>query len=192
MVQASVDRPLPPPEAVSVPLPSRRAPARLAAALTCVAALSGCAVGDLQFRNDERLAFASPGDRERVTLPVTVAWSMEDFQAVGLDGSSTRTKGVFAVFVDRAPMPVGKDVTWLARDDDSCLRDPRCPNPTYLAEQGVYLTTTPKVVVDRLPDAGDGVGDEQHYVNVVLLDGTGTRIGESAWYRPFTTKRDET
>jgi hypothetical protein len=35
----------------------------------------------------------------------------------------------------------------------------------------------------------DGVGDEQHYVNIVLLDGTGHRIGESAWYRPFTSKR---
>ncbi|MCW2605954.1 MAG: hypothetical protein JWO60_647 [Frankiales bacterium] len=166
--------------------------ARVAAALSCVLALAGCGAGDLQFRNDERLTFAQPGERERVTLPLTVSWDMQDFEAVGLDGSSGRGKGVYAVFVDRAPMPVGKDVRWLARDDRSCLRDPRCPNPTYLAEQGVYLTTRPQVVVDRLPDAGDGVGDEQHYVNVVLLDGKGARIGESAWYRPFTTKRTET
>ncbi len=160
--------------------------------LACVLALAGCGAGDLQFRNDDRLSFSSPAERSRVTLPVTVSWSMQDFQAVGLDGSATEEQGVYAVFVDRAPMPVGKDITWLARDDTSCLRDPRCPNPTYLSEQGVYVTTTPQVVVDRLPDAGDGVGDEQHYVNVVLLDGKGKRIGESAWYRPFTTKRDQT
>ena len=190
MVRPSVDPLRPPPDAVTVPLPSRLP--RLALALAGVVALSGCGLGELQFRNDERLTFASPGERQRVTLPVTVAWSMEDFEAVGLDGSASDGRGVYAVFVDRAPMPVGKDVTWLARDDDSCLRDPRCPNPTYLAEQGVYLTTTPQVVVDRLPDPGDGVGDEQHYVNVVLLDGTGRRIGESAWYRPFSTERDET
>lgn len=188
MVRASVDRRLRPPDPGRVLLLLTR----LGVAVALAAALAGCGVGDLQFRNDDRLSFSSPGDRQRVTLPVTVSWSMEDFQAVGLDGSSSEGKGVYAVFVDRAPMPVGKDVTWLARDDRSCLRDPRCPNPTYLSEQGVYLTTTPQVVVDRLPDAGDGVGDEQHYVNVVLLDGTGKRIGESAWYRPFTTRRTET
>ncbi len=89
-------------------------------------------------------------------------------------------------------MPVGKDLSWLARDDSACERDPGCPNAKYLAEQDVYVTTTPQVSLDRLPDAGDGVGDEQHFVNVVLLNGKGVRIGESAWYRPFTTKRSAT
>ncbi len=171
-----------------MPTPATRA----VAALLGLMALTGCGGGDLQFRVDDRLTFAEPGVRERVQLPVTVAWSMRDFRPVGLDGSSSDGRGVYAVFVDRAPMPVGKDVAWLARDDRSCQRDPRCPSAEYLGEQGVYLTTRPTVVVDRLPDAGDGVGDEQHYVNVVLLDGTGARIGESAWYRPFTTRRSQT
>lgn len=167
-------------------------PARLSAAALCLLALSGCSVRDLQFRNDDRLEFSAPAERARVSLPLSVTWSMRDFRPVGLDGSDRDDRGVFAVFVDRAPIPVGKDLEWLARDDSACRRDPRCPNAGYLAEQGVFVTTRPQVVLERLPQASDGVGDEQHYVNVVLLDGTGTRIGESAWYRPFTTKRTET
>ena len=166
--------------------------ARLALAVAGLLALSACSVGDLQFRNDDRLSFSAPAARAKVTTPLTVSWAMQDFTPVGLDGSSSRDKGIYAVFVDRAPMPVGKDIAWLARDDTSCVRDPACPNPQFLADQDVYLTTRPQVVLDRLPDAGEGVGDEQHFVNVVLLDGKGVRIGESAWYRPFTTKRSAT
>lgn len=170
-------------------LPLRRRAATPLLLLGLLVALPGCGVGELQFRSDDRLSFSAPGDRDQVELPVSVSWSMEDFRPTGLDGSSATDRGVFAVFVDRAPMPVGEDLEWLVRDDDSCTRDPRCPSPEYLLEKGVYLTTEPAVVLERLPAADDGVGDEQHYVNVVLLDGTGSRIGESAWYRPFTTKR---
>ena len=114
---------------------------------------------------------------------------MADFDAVGLDGSSDKGRGAFAVFVDRAPMPVGKDLKWLARRDKGCQRDARCPDAEYLADRGVYVTTDTSLSVDRLPNAGDGVGKEQHFVNVVLVDGTGHRIGESAWYRAFQAER---
>jgi hypothetical protein len=53
----------------------------------------------------------------------------------------------------------------------------------------VYVTTDLSLTLDQLPSTGEGVGDEQHYVNVVLVDGTGHRIGESAWYLPFQSKR---
>jgi len=86
-------------------------------------------------------------------------------------------------------MPVGKNLKWLARDDAGCKRDARCPDAQYLADRGVFVTTDTSVTLQTLPQQTDGVGDEQHYVNVVLLDGTGHRIGESAWYRPFTSKR---
>ena len=45
------------------------------------------------------------------------------------------------------------------------------------------------MTLDVLPQVGDGVGDEQHWVNIVLLDGTGHRLKESAWYLPFRSKR---
>ena len=86
-------------------------------------------------------------------------------------------------------MPVGKDLKWLAKDDSGCRRDPRCPDEQFLSVRNVHLTTAPTLTLDVLPRVGAGVGDEQHYVNVVLLDGTGRRIGESAWYQPFTSSR---
>lgn len=151
--------------------------------------VGSCAVGDLQFRNDHRLDFAAPDAREHVELPLTVRWTMEDFDLVGLDGSSSDDRGVFAVFVDRAPMAVGEDLEWVARDVPDCDASTACPTPEQLAERDVYVTTDTELTIERLPEASGRVGDEQHFVNVVLLDGTGRRIGESAWYLPFTTDR---
>jgi hypothetical protein len=158
-------------------------------ALAALVALTGCGAGQLQFHNDHRLSFTSPSDNQKVKAPVTVSWTMRDFQATGLDGSTSDRSGTFAVFVDRAPLPVGKDLRWLARDDSGCKRDPRCPDAEYLSSRGVFLTTRPTLTLDVLPRVGDGKGKERHFVNVVLLDGTGHRIGESAWYRSFTSDR---
>ncbi len=171
---------------------ARRRQTALVLSLVSVVATTGCQVSRLQFRNDDRLQFSAPASRALVKAPLTVSWEMTDFTPSGLDGSSSNRSGAFAVFVDRAPMPVGKDLKWLARSDSGCKRDPRCPDATYLADRGVYLTTDQTLTIPTLPAAGDGVGDEQHYVNVVLVDGTGHRIGESAWYRPFTSKRRST
>lgn len=171
---------------------SRPTRARAASALLAVlatVALSGCQVDRLQFTNDERLSFQAPQARHRVTVPLTIEWTMRDFEAVGLDGSSDEHRGVFAVFVDRAPMPVGKDLKWLFRSDHGCKRDARCPSLQQLADRGVLITTDTSATIDVLPQVGQGRGDEQHYVNVALLDGTGHRIGESAWYLPFKSKR---
>jgi hypothetical protein len=171
----------------------RRKPAsRVFALLVALSATSACQFSQLQFHNDNRLTFSQPGNRQKVTVPLTVSWSMKDFDASGLDGSKDKHKGAFAVFVDAAPMPVGKDLKWIARNDSGCKRDPQCPNAQFLADRGIFVTTDTSVTIDTLPQASDGIGDEQHYVNVVLLDGTGHRIGESAWYRPFTSKRRST
>jgi len=162
------------------------------ALLLCAAAassLSACDVGRLQFTNDHRLSFVSPASRAKVTVPVTISWSMKDFTPSGLDGSTSDSTGLYAVFVDRAPMPVGKDLKWIGHDDTSCQRDPRCPDAAYLAAQGVYITQQPSVRIDTLPPAHAGVGDEEHFVNVVLLNGKGRRIGETGWYREFRSKR---
>lgn len=159
------------------------------AALAALVALSGCGAGQLQFHNDNRLSFVTPKDDAKVTAPVTISWTMKGFEATGLDGSTSKSSGTFAVFVDRAPLPVGKDLRWLARNDSGCKRDPRCPDAEYLSSRGVFLTTDRTLTIDVLPRVGDGKGKEKHYVNVVLLDGTGHRIGESAWYRSFTSDR---
>ena len=162
---------------------------RVTGLLLALTTTAGCQLDQLQFTNDRRLSFQAPAARHRITTPLTVSWSMKDFSAVGLDGSRDSHKGAFAVFVDRAPMPVGKDLKWLARSDPGCKRDLQCPNAQYLSDRGVYVTTDPAVTLEILPQQPQGVGDEEHYVNVVLVDGTGHRIGESAWYRPFTSMR---
>ena len=164
--------------------------------LTCLllcalaaASLSGCDVSRLQFKNDHRLTFEAPKDRAKVATPFTISWSMKDFEATGLDGSTATDHGVFAVFVDRAPMPVGKDIRWIGHSDTSCKRDPRCPDTEYLASKGVFITQDSSLTIDTLPPAGKGVGDEEHFVNVVLLNGKGQRIGETGWYREFKSMR---
>jgi hypothetical protein len=169
--------------------PSARRGAALALCLATAFTVAGCNASQLQFRNDHRLTFEAPKARAKVTAPVTISWSMKDFEPTALDGQRSTSSGVFAVFVDRAPMPVAKDLRWLTRNDRSCQRDPRCPDQQYLADEQVYVTADTSLTLDVLPRVADGVGDEQHYVNIVLLDGTGHRIGESAWYRPFTSKR---
>jgi len=171
---------------------SRPTRARAAVGLLLMLAsvtLTGCGIDKLQFTNDERLTFTFPEERTRVTAPLTVQWTMKGFEAVGLDGSSEDDRGVYAVFVDRAPMPVGKDLKWVFRDDQGCKRDARCPSLQQLADRGILITTDPQATIEVLPQVGQGQGDEQHYVNVVLLDGTGHRIGESGWYLPFKSKR---
>jgi hypothetical protein len=161
------------------------------AAVLCLttALLAGCTLSNLQFHNDKRLQFLAPKARALVTTPVTIHWSMRDFHAGGLTGSATDAQGAFVLFLDRAPMRAGKDLKWLTRQDASCKRDPRCPDPKYLADRGIYVTTTPSVTLANIPAEADGVGNEQHFVNVVLVDGTGRRLGESAWYLPFQTAR---
>ena len=167
----------------------RRMCALLLCALTATSA-SACDVSRLQFKNDHRLSFESPKDRQKVSTPFTISWSMKDFDTSGgLDGTTDDHHGVFAVFVDRAPMPVGKDIKWIGHGDTSCQRDPRCPDKEYLNSKGVYITQDSSISLDTLPPAPDGVGDEEHYVNVVLLNGKGQRIGETGWYREFTSKR---
>ena len=168
------------------PTPGRQT--RLAAALLLLVAVSGCRLAALQFTNDNRLRFTSPQPRHHVTTPLTVSWTMKDFTATGLDGSPGRDHGAYALFVDTAPMPAGKDLRWVFRNDTGCRRDPRCPDARQLADAGIYVTTETTVTVPSLPDL-QSHGDEQHFVNVVLLDGTGHRIGESAWYLPFVTRR---
>ncbi len=136
---------------------------RVLCLIACVLVVAGCQIDELQFKNDRRLSFTTPEARSKVDLPVTISWTMQDFEATGLDGSQHEDEGVFAVFVDQAPMPVGKDLKWLARHDPACERKPDCPDAEYLAERSIYVTTDPTVTLDHLPTAERGRGDEQHY-----------------------------
>ena len=136
-------------------------------------------MGALQFRNDHRISIVSPKRQAKVTEPLTVRWTARDVD----------TEQSFAVFVDRPPMKVGKNLRSFADEGASCEHDLRCPSAAELATKGVYVTTQTHVSIEILPNVSGGVGDEQHFLYVVLLDRTGTRQSESAWYRTFKRAR---
>jgi hypothetical protein len=163
----------------------RRARAIVAAAV--LLALPGC--GSMQYRNDHRVSITDPENRSTVTVPFTVRWTYRDFAATGPTGRRDSKAGYFGVFIDRSPMPAGKHLDWIARDDRSCKRSGGCPNTQYLADRHVFTTTRPELVVSTLPTTNIHTSTERHEVTVVLLDGTGHRIGESAWYVAVDYKR---
>ena len=118
---------------------------------------------------DDRVDIVEPGDRDDVTLPVTVRWTVEDFD------------GTFAVFVDRAPIPAGRTLEWLARDDEVCDVTPACPSEQWFADRQVYATDDTEITFDEIPELDRDESRELHEVTVVLLDERGRRIGESAF-----------
>lgn len=172
-----------------------RAPQRRATALTTLTALglsvalTGCVPQGLAFKVDERLRFVSPQARTTVTLPVTVDWEIRDFEVAGPGGEPRETGGYFGVFVDRTPMPPGEDLRWLARKDRSCRASDGCPDADYLETRSVYTTTDTQLRLEQLSRNADEDRRERHYVTVVLLDASGTRIGESAFELAFDIDR---
>lgn len=128
----------------------------------------GCSTSGLAFRQDHRVAFIEPSDRSEVAVPFTVRWDVDDFD------------GTFAVLVDRTPPPPDQTIAWLFRNDDSCRVDDDCPDEARLADENIYLTATPQVVIPRVPRS-TATGRDLHDVVVILLDHNGRRVGESAF-----------
>lgn len=159
--------------------------------LVVALALTACVPDGLAFVQDERLEIVSPDPLTTVTTPVTIEWEVEDFRITGPDGSSSDDAGYFGVFVDGAPVPPGESLAWLARDDRRCLETEGCPDRRYFADRNAYSTTETSFTLRHLPDQDAYQGHERHEVTVVLLDGTGHRIGESAWYVDFFYEREE-
>lgn len=173
-------------------MPARRPATALVLAGLCTV-LSGCVPDGLAFRTDTRLTIIEPEDRETVSLPVTIDWDIRDFDIVepGADvEGEPGDEGYFAVFVDTTPMPPGKPLRWIARDDTSCREDDGCPDEEYLAGRGIYTTTETELTLEQLPRTGDDDRRERHRATIVLLDATGTRIGESAFEVAFDIDRE--
>lgn len=146
--------------------------------------LAACDWSDMAFVQDHRVRFIEPADRSTVTLPVTLSWEVEGFHVTGKDGRALRDAGYFAVFVDRSPIPPGKSLEWLAQQEDSCGSS-ACGSVDNLS--GVYATDDTRLKLTRLSATGRDI--EKHEAVVVLLDGTGRRIGESAFYVQFNFER---
>jgi hypothetical protein len=161
----------------------------LAAVLSLL--LSGCVAQGLAFRVDNRVKIESPKARAEVTLPLTVRWTVKDFNVID-PGTATPVDsktGYFGIFVDNAPQPPGKPLSWVARKDRSCRPSDGCPDAEYLAARNIYSTSQTQIRFDQLPRPSNTNQKERHNVTVVLLDAHGNRIGESAFDVAFTVKR---
>jgi hypothetical protein len=161
--------------------------AAVLAAAALLATAGGCA--DVALERDQGVRFLAPPDGARVSLPLVVRWSVDPgrFRPTGFDGSTSGRHGVYAVFVDSAPMRPGRHLDSLAEGDKTCQTSPGCPDTTWLADHGVYLVRTPQLALRGLPSDGgrSAPGGRRHQVTVVLLDGRGVRVGEAAWTRSF-------
>lgn len=157
----------------------RRSLAGLAALAMVGTAGSGCGVEGLNFVQDDRVSITAPRDRAEVELPVTIRWTARDFD------------GTYAVFVDRAPVPPGRTLEWLAREDETCKETPGCPNEAWLRDRDVYETAATELTIDDLPDPTDDAGRDFHEASVVLLDRRGRRIGEAAFTVEFEVARHD-
>lgn len=165
---------------------------RVAILLVVAVLLPACGVRGLNFVEDERLTITAPRDRAEVTLPLTITWSVRDFTVTGADGGDRPDAGYFGIYVDRPPQPPDKTQEWLVRSDQRCKSDPRCPDVEYLAQRDIHSSTETSFLIERLPlPSGDAERRREfHEVTIVLLDGRGERIGESAFIRQFEVDRD--
>jgi len=162
------------------------------AVLGLCGALSGCVPQGLAFKVDDRLTFQSPEDRATVKLPVTLDWDIRDFEITEPGGEPRKGAGYFAVFVDSSPMPPGKPLSWIASKDNSCRKSDGCPDEEYLLARGIYTTTDTELVIEQLPRSLDEDRRERHRATIILLDASGTRIGESAFEVAFDVDREAT
>jgi len=156
----------------------RRGP--LVSVAVTVSLLPGCALNGLAFKQDDRVEITSPGSNETLALPLTISWSVEDFD------------GNFAVFIDRSPMAPSNDLLSLVPRTDPCRTRSSCPDDEWLADHNVYVTDRTSVEVTSLRDRrATSRSEDRHELTIVLLDEDGTRLGESAFVREFIVDRED-
>jgi hypothetical protein len=163
--------------------------------LASVGALGGCTnVSLLQFHVDHYVKFVAPESRAKLTVPVTLRWKLDGFRVAGPDSGEPPSKdaGFYALFVDRAPIKPGQTLAAVGGDDPSCAASDACLKRSYLADHQVYWTTDLSFTLRQVPSLSDNRDNWQlHEVTIVLLDTSGRRIGEHAYFRDFQLKRDQ-
>lgn len=158
-------------------------------ALLGILVAGGCRFQGIALRQDQRVKLVSPDFREQVTLPVTIDWTVEDFEVTGPGGQPSDDSGYFGVFIDTDPQPPGEGLEYFSRDDVECRNSKRCLTRDYLAQRGVYTTSDTEITIEQIAPA-PGVNVERgerdlHEVTIVLLDAQGRRIGEGSWSTTF-------
>jgi hypothetical protein len=132
---------------------------------TAVTTLAGCAA----WPGGGELRITAPAAMSARRLPLEVRWTARSVPAGG-----------FAVFVDRAPIPPGKSLRWLAdRERDlACLARAGCPDAAWLHARRVQVVRTRAAAIDAVDEKGGKIAGV-HHVSVVPLDERGRRDGEA-------------
>ena len=152
---------------------------RVLAIALALLSLTGCWT-NLDFHADHRVVLTYPREGSRVTLPLTVTW---DVRNPALRGTE------LAVFVDRAPIAPGEEVTSVANSDRPCRATPGCPDETYLSRRHIFTTTSTSLLVTGLIDnrpSGRPSARDRHRIVIVILDASRRRAGEAAFSVDFT------
>ncbi|MHB8463990.1 MAG: hypothetical protein ACYDH6_15510 [Acidimicrobiales bacterium] len=134
-------------------------------------ALAACSAEPRAFIADQRLRITAPAPMAVVSAPFAVTWT-----------TTRQGDASYALFVDHLPVPPGHSLRDLATDQ--CKAQPGCPDATYLAAHGVYLTTSDTVDVPTLPTLGGTArraAHPAHTLTVIALDARGRRRGDAAW-----------
>jgi hypothetical protein len=162
-------------------------------ALVAVAAaslLSSAACANQQFTADHRIHFTSPKAGAKTTTPVHVTWTYHGFTPTGFDGQRNKTEGQFALFLDTSPIKAGQRLTKIIKKDAACLgKEKTCLDANALSDHYVFLSTGTSMEFDTLPHVSASGKTETHELILVLVDGQGYRIGESAWHVTFRVKK---
>jgi hypothetical protein len=148
--------------------------------LAATVTMAGCGISNLSFVVNNRIHFTAPKPRALVHLPVTISWRADP----------PLTSGSYAVFVDRAPIKPGQTLAAVA--DATCRRTPGCLTVAYLANRSVFQTTAPTLTLATVHvDSTTKATIQTHEATVVILDAQGRRVGESAWYIDFRTRKGQ-
>ena len=156
-----------------------------------LALLPACTTEGLAFIRDERVRIVEPSYREELQLPATLDWEVTDPDLSAQIG----TELMFGVYRDIDPQPPGENMEYFARNDPACMRSTECPDEQYLRQLGIQTTTETEFTWQQLPIA-PGVDLERghsdfHDVTLILVNGSGARVGESAWHIVFEIERTE-
>ena len=160
---------------------------RLRVAVLALLATTACG-GDLAFVQRGTLhAVGVVAASAPVHLPVELSWGTED---EGLAEQLGEDERYYVVFVDRAPIAPGASLLDLVGD---CRPAGDCADPALFAEQGVFVSREPRLVLTTVADRRTSQrahAPDRHLATVVVADADGVRRGDMALTLPFTIDRE--
>jgi hypothetical protein len=134
-----------------------------------ILAALGFSASGLQWRTNPDFKITQPAAAAHLSLPVTLKWTSPTTELIK---PGTHRPGVyFAVFIDRAPLRPGQNLSTLV--DDTCKRTPGCANQQYFENKFVFFTGAPHLVIPFLPQ------QTLHTATIVLMNQYNNRVGES-------------